>query len=71
MTRRRQQAQLEAGNRVVFHADPSDRLDGGVVAGEIVKIVGHMAIVRPDKPINGTGVLTTRLLRDLRKEMTE
>jgi len=61
------------GDRVVFSADPSDRVDGHEVAGEIVDIIHNRALIRPDDLVDGpaTVVVTIRHLRDIRKEATD
>ena len=61
------------GDRVVFSADPSDRVDGHEVAGEVVDIIHNRAIIRPDDLVDGpaTVVVTARMLKDIRKETTD
>jgi len=61
--------QFQKGDRVLFNSDPSDLLNGSVIAGEIVQIVAHMALIAPDDcGVNGVPYTTTRELRNIRKE---
>ena len=68
MTRRRRIEKFAVGERVMFPSDSSDMLNGHDVAGEIVSLVEHFAVIRPDEPIDGTAVIVTRPIRELRKE---
>ena len=56
------------GDRVVYNDDPSDRLNGHQVAGEIMAIVHHLALIRPDDAETSGLLLTRRSMRDIRKE---
>ena len=63
--------QFQVGNRVVYDSDPSDRLNGHKVTGEIVAIVHHLALLRPDDA-EASGILVTRRpLRDIRRKENE
>ena len=68
MSKRKPTKQLAfvVGDRVVFNS--GDALDRQEATGEILSVVHHLAIIRPDVPIDGTVAITTRLLRDLQKE---
>lgn len=60
-------AEFAVGDRVLYDSDPSDRLNGHEVAGEIVSITHHIALIRPDDA--GPGIMvTTRHIRDIRRK---
>jgi hypothetical protein len=56
------------GDRVLYYADASDRLDSSEAAGEIVAIVRTIALIRPDDCAVSGIMLTRQHLRDIRKE---
>ena len=63
--------EFAVGDRVIYDAEPGDVLNGGKVAGEIIAIVHHLALIRPDDA-EASGILVTRRpLRDIRKEDIE
>jgi hypothetical protein len=69
MTRKQSTTEtFAAGDRVMFNTDPTDRLDGEFVPGEIVRIVHYLAVIRPDNPLYGSAVIVSRRLQDIRKE---
>ena len=68
MTKRKPTPTFVEGDRVVFNAT-GEMLDMRAVAGTIIKVSGHIALIRPDTPLFGTVVVTTRPLRDLEKEI--
>ena len=60
--------QFAVGDRVTYDSDPSDRLNGHKVAGKIIYILHHLALIRPDDA-EASGILVTRRpMRDIRKE---
>ena len=60
--------EFAVGDRVIYDAEPGDKLNGGKVAGEIIYILHHLALIRPDDT-DVSGILVTRRpLRDIRKE---
>jgi hypothetical protein len=65
---KRQRDLFGIGDRVLYCDDPMDRLNGETVAGVIVDIQHHIAIIQPDDVCAGKPIITTRALRDLRKE---
>ena len=63
--------EFAVGDRVTYDAEPSDRLNGHQVAGEIIAIVHHLALIRPDDA-EASGILVTRRpMRDIRRKETE
>jgi len=56
------------GERVTFSTDPVIATDGDSVSGEIIARVHGVVLIRPDAPIGGTIVVTSRNVRDIEKE---
>ena len=60
--------QFAVGDRVIYDAEPGDKLNGGKASGEIIAIVHHLALIRPDDA-DVSGILVTRRpMRDIQKE---
>jgi len=62
---------FEIGDRVRYNSDVGNRLNGHLVAGEIVDIIHHMALIRPDDYATSRVMITTRYLRDIGKEIAD